>query len=285
LAETALASLPQRDSDGYITIPDANRRSCEEAIEFVANVIAVTGRCKRSISSPYPPAALVAEGPAEHQFLGESTGLRLAPISKQGPKPIITIDEPLVNALGDRPEGLSLMAEALCHETALGEYRDLVRVLELAFALPVKCLEKKLPSYLAGSGLGYHRPEITTWVSLRDGASHADKQKTNSIVLEADVRPIVMRMEQAVMDVLFNKKDWHHKSTDRRHLLRPNVATTSTSGSLRLVRGTDATFTIQTFDEFGAYPYFTYNLLLPQTEWWWKPLKAPLSSGTLELTD
>ena len=253
-AEMSLSGLPPRDSEGYITIPDVSRRSCEAAIEFVSNLIAVTGRCKRSISSPAPPAALVAEGPAEQQFLAESTGLRLAPISQQGAKPNITINEDLIAALGDRLEGLSLMAEAISHSQAMGEYRDLVRVFELAFSLPVTQLEKKLATFLAGACHGYHRSEIAKWVSLRNPASHANKQKSKFIVLEADVRPIILRMEQAAMDVLFNKKDWHQKSTDRRELLRPNLATTSEAGNFRLVRGQDAQFIIQCFDENWCVP-------------------------------
>ena len=69
------------------------------------------------------PACSIGSGRAgQQQFLAESTGLRLtSPISQQGAKPNITINEDLIAALGDRLEGLSLMAEAISHSQAMGD--------------------------------------------------------------------------------------------------------------------------------------------------------------------
>ncbi len=52
-AETRI-SLPEIGEDGFVIIPDAERRQLEFALETVVNTFAVFGYCKRTLSSASP---------------------------------------------------------------------------------------------------------------------------------------------------------------------------------------------------------------------------------------
>ena len=66
--------------------------------------------------------------------------------------------------------------------------------------------------------MGYTKSEIDKWVTLRDPLSHADKKSSATILLEADVTPIIWRVRQAAYDVLLNKKIWCDRNSERRNI-------------------------------------------------------------------
>ena len=189
LLVAALTPVPKPEiSDGALIVPTQARRKCEAEIEFAANVIAVHSRCRRSIKSVVPAAAFEAESEEEYQFLQSATnGIDLTPIvTGHYPHPHLG-EIGVISQLGDRKEGLALLAEGINHSLASGKYREYLRLFENAFCLsPCPKLAKKLVQFL-NPEMGYSRHEVNTWLTLRDGISHADKKRASQVVLESDV--------------------------------------------------------------------------------------------------
>ena len=275
IAEMELASGVLIDADGYILVPQEPRRACENAIESLANTIAVFNRCARQISSATPWVALCDLQDAERSTLNASKGFRGPQGTVAAHSTLDLTDPKLVGALADRISGVALLAEALATKHSVARYRELIRFLEHAFARPLNQLEKKLSQFLVSGDLGYTRPEVQDWVAPRHGAIHGDQQQPEDLVMERDVRRFLPRMEQAAYDVLFNKAVWHNASQTRRKTLRHYAATTSTDTSaIRLTQGHDFAMHAQVLDPFDAYPLNLEGILNPSPrDWWYQPSK------------
>jgi len=257
-------------SDGLITIPDAPRRELEFALETICNTIAVLGRCKRHIASATPSAALIPDDSRELAMLQGSEGIRSQQLSVASFSSIDQLDSDLMNHLKDRLPAVALLAEAQGHSLAAGRFHEYVRLFESAFALPFSQLTKKLRQVL-NPVYGYTSEEIDEWRSLRHPMTHADGKKTSEILLDSDVRRYTQRMEQAAYDVLFNKRLWFDRSTDRREVWAPVAATTSQHGGGIIRQGSEPRLEFQIFDEFGVYPKDLNGILTdPPQEWWCK---------------
>ncbi len=271
-AETCLNELPPRTANGCVSVPVEERRRLEAVIETTAATIAVSARCYHSISSACPSVAFVTENDDDRTYLDGSAGLDAGPKMRPGLSYEIEMSSQMIKELTDREEGIALLAEAFAHDRALGRYRELMRFFELAFALASIDLPKKLSQFLSGLPFGFTRGEVTSWCSVRHGAIHGDLKITPNLILEADVRPIVRRMEQAAMDVLFNKRTWHDKSRERRLLWAPIGGDTSPDGDMVILQGAAPTLTCQLFDAFYAYPLdLNANLTSVPQEWWCIP--------------
>jgi hypothetical protein len=158
----------------------------------------------------------------------------------------------------------------MSNKHVVGRFREFLRFFELAFAREISQIEKKLTQFLKGAELGYTREEVKTWLALRDGATHGDLKKAQTLIMEPDVRPFMPRIEQAAYDVLFNKSEWHSHSSERRETLRHTVATTDMDSSLQITQGRAANLELQITDPFGAFPMDLGAILTsPPEGWWW----------------
>lgn len=253
-AKIALRYRPKLTASKNVVIPERERKELEAEIESIANLIAVTERTKRSISSPMPPVALMADDEASRDFLEKAEGFLRKPCDQASfrvPDRIDILEK--LDLLSDRLDGISLIAESLSHNHATGKFHEYVRVFERAFRLPAKRLIEPLSVFLGTSNLGYTKAEITNWLrEIRDSATHADEKR--NFVTESDVRPIVSRMEQAVYDVVFNKEGWRTPSTTRRNLLAWPAGTQSSSGGIFSTQGLEGSLEIHLLDEFCAFP-------------------------------
>jgi len=268
-----LRSYPEITEDHRIVVPENERKAAELAIEAIADLISVAGRCKRSICSPAPTIILQAVNEEEKEWLERSKGMISNRGSINDTHFNIKITPEVLEALNDRIDGVTLLAEALACQHATGRYREFIRFFERAFKLPINQLEKKLTQFLSGAGLGYGRDEVTKWIKLRDAATHADGKKTKHLVLESQVKFIVPRMEQAAYDVLFNKKNWKDSSQIRKNVWQPSYATISDK-DIRLIDGSNICFKSITFDEFKAYPKdLSFSLPVQADDLWskWAP--------------
>jgi len=164
-------------------------------LEETAAIIAVSAQCHHSISSAHPPVALVPENATDRAFLDNCKGLDASIQVRTGIRCQIEMTPEILAA-----DGLSLIAEAFAHDRALGRYRELMRFFESAFALPSRSLSRKLAQFLSTAPFGYTAEEVRSWCQLRDDSVHGDLKITSKIVLEADVRAITNRIEQAAPD-------------------------------------------------------------------------------------
>ena len=254
-----------------IRLPVTPRREAEDAIEAAADTIAVSVGLRRSISSPNPYVGLIPETTAELDWMNATPGFSPLPLRQVASAR--TLDKPLAvlgPLLEDRRDGIGLMAEALAHTHATGQFHDLMRVFERAFALAPGALLDPLSNFLRGARLGYSRREIHKWLELRGPATHADRRPV--VLSEPDLRAPVLRMEQAAYDVLINKEAWRDRSPRRRNRWRPTTGTRTSSGAVWIEQGSGhgEALRAQLLDGFGVYPMNLEAGLgrLPDGVWW-----------------
>lgn len=258
------------DPDGYVVVPETERKECEDAIEKLANRLSVFGRTRRSISSISPCVAFSEPSNKELVILNASNGFGRSQKSNVSTSFTIDIsDYRYHDALADRPVGVALLAETFSTSHAVAKYREYVRFFENAFARPFSQIEKILFQFLEGANLGYARDEIHDWIEPRDGATHADMRKSKILVFEPEIRPMIGRIEQAAYDVLFNKEHWHDPSRSRRTVLRHLAATDGRLGDLKVVQGAAPTIQFQVMDSFGVYPLNLAGGLTQAPGGWW----------------
>jgi hypothetical protein len=281
-ATMSLRRRPVRPDDGLVKVPAGPRRELERLIESAANVLSVAERRGRQIGSSNPCVALIPEKPSDVAWLEGAVGFRLEP----GGLPDIDykIDLSLFETLGDRMDGVALVAEALAHGYSTGKLVEYVRFFECAFGLHRRKLVDALASFLRGSRLGYSRREVEEWiVRLRNPAVHGTMPR---VVFEADVRPVISRVEQAAYDVLFNKVLWGSASVNRRSLLSPPTGLSRKGVFVK--KAATAALKYQLLDDFAVYPL---DLGLPRIQvpaTWWSPAaksRVQQMSGVLEIAE
>jgi hypothetical protein len=80
-AGVPLRYRPKVTGDGRIRVPDRERERAEDALRTAANLISISDRSKRSISSPSPPVAFEASSPtgARTRYCSQTTHSRSSP--------------------------------------------------------------------------------------------------------------------------------------------------------------------------------------------------------------
>ena len=252
-ATISLSEFPKTDEKGKLLIDDRIRRKCEHGICMLANLLSVFNACSKSIYSPYPCVAVEYENENEMAYLQSSSGFFVIERRDNGAYMPIEFKPEYVSQLTDRLDGVTLLSEHYSSSES-GKYRELVRYFELAFKMAFVQIEKKLFQFLRGSTYGYTRHEIKEWIGLRHSSFHADQKKSLEISITSDVQSYLMRMEQAAIDVLFNKKHWRSSSSLRRDIWRPTAWSTSKHGELTVVKDTKLSMLFRVYDEFGIFP-------------------------------
>lgn len=263
-ARQELHSWPVRTPDGTILVPKDVRNRLEEWLEYAANLVAVGDTVGRQISSPSVSVAFSAKTPEAEQWLADSTGYKAQEsksINSGGAMRVSVVPE-ILGQLGDRLDGISLLSEALSQNTALGKFRDLIRVFERAYRTPIGKLAQPLLDFL-DKNYGYTKNEINVWLEMRDRAMHADVKPGNKIAYEKDIFPLIGRLQQAAYDVLINKKDWQQNDTGRTNRWKPDYGTTDNKGGLFITQGRGANISIGILDGFGSYPLHLGGVIDP----------------------
>jgi hypothetical protein len=199
---------------------------------------------------------------------------------------VIKPDAALLQGLGDRLDGLQALATLLSQTHPLGRYREAVRFFEMAFARPITALDKKLAQFLTSGRLGYTRQEVVRWIEPRHGSVHGDRTPAPQLVWDADVAQFMDRIEQAVYDALFNKKDWRNPSHARRDLWRPVSGTADPNNGVFVTQGHGGVMSVQLLDGFGAYPHdLSANLMSRPPDWWchFPDFVRPVADGELSV--
>lgn len=253
IAKIALSELPVKDKENKLIIDSDIRKRCEFGITMLANLLSVFNACSKAVYSPSPCAVLEFESDVENQYLQSSAGIFVEEKRDNGAFQPIEFKPELVSQLMDRLDGVTLLSEHYCSSEA-GKYKELVRYFELAFKLPFVQIEKKLYQFLKPAPFGYSREEIKKWISFRHASFHADHKKSREISITSDVQSYLMRMEQAAIDVLFNKTHWRSSSSLRRDTWRPEAWSTSKEGEMTALKNTKLSLLFRVYDEFGVYP-------------------------------
>jgi hypothetical protein len=280
-----IASLPvtvSLESDGSIEIPDEPRKLAEATLETAVRLMAIDRQEPHSLSSPLPFLGFASEDPS---VLEQLDGVEV----KNG---VINVRPNARNALGlfdgidprllmDRLDGVALLAEALNSSTALGRYMQLIRLLERAFKVGPSGITAPLAEFLKPSPFDIDLAEVETWTAARALSAHADRRE--EFYLDADVRPIVDRMQQAGYEVLLNKKDWRNSSSERREVWRPTAGSQGTGPNLFVKHDVGAAISFQFTDGYESYPLVPagpMDEVLPRAAW----LVGDKDSGRLKIS-
>jgi hypothetical protein len=274
-ASSALEHRPKRTAAGLVVVPDDARRRCEQAIEATADLVSISRRCRRNLASPFQWIAFEATSDEAREWLAESVGIheldRVVAIRSVSSE--VPLDETIIDGLRDRSDGAMLCAEALAQPDVTGQFRDFFRVFERAFRRSGRLLPEPLAAFL-DPRYEYRTKEIERWVQVRDGLTHADVR--SRVILEADVRPVVARVQQAVYDVLFNKLKWRDASTERRELWSP-AGWSDGSGVIVVKQYSEGRLEATLLDQFGAYPTDLLGVIERLPTKWWAPRVEPRS--------
>jgi hypothetical protein len=279
-ASQQLDYRPKVTADNEVVVPEKQRVAAENAIEVTANLVAVSQGCRRAISSPWPPVVFVATGDDGQSWLDSKDGLRHARLMRRvSAASVLDFDASVLNQLQDRLDGVELLVEAFGHSHATGRFHDLVRVFERGFKRPPNRLAAPVFAFLDPL-FGYASQEVRDWFETqRDAATHADQRSEFSV--EADLRPLVDRMEQAAIDVVFNKERWRDDSTSRRSVWTPRAGTSGADGVIFLTQHDPVPPPMkgELLDEFGRFQMNLSAVITPVPAEWW-PTEHPRSSKT-----
>lgn len=268
-AEVPLDCTPEANLDGVVTISTEVARRSENAIERLADLMAIATFSTRSITSPVPPAGFSGVTAAEKAWLAgcrlshPAQHIRLVPLA-------MSITDPALLQLDDRWDGVELFAEALASNHETGRFREFARFFERAFRAQPTELVHPLATFLAYyNRLDYTSDEIERWHQLRNQATHANRPG-RGYVLSRDVRPTVMRVEFAACDVLFNKLNWNSPDTSRRDSWQPAGGVLPDERHVIIRVGASLTVDANgLLDGFGTYPYDRQRKVFHWPEDWW----------------
>jgi hypothetical protein len=277
ICAASLFERPTINEDGLVIVPEGPLKQAEEVIENWANLVAVSERCKRSISSPTPSVAFLPEDEEARRWLDSTNGILRSRDSGIASIRGFSIDpDTTLELASDRQDGVALLAEALAHDHPTGMFHELLRVFERAFRRTSSQLIAPLAKFLAAADMGYSVGEVKRWATeLRHPATHADEKAT--FVLESDIRPVIPRMLQAAYDVLCNKARWRSPSTERREIWHPPGGIGGEPFTLFKVPESVVEMELQWFDEVGSYPRnlnVDIGQVLPPEMWWEWPSES-----------
>lgn len=288
-AEVPMESRPNLDSDGKIDVGENIVRRSEQAIELFADLAAVATFSTRIITSPVPAAGFSDVSPADRQWLATCSGFRRSFQHIPFIPTMISITDPALSTLDDRRSGVSLLAEALANTHKTGRFREIARFFEDAFAAEPKKLVEPLSDFLRYyDQLQYTPDEIKTWHQLRHRATHADRPNNPNKrpALARDVRPVLMRVELAAYDVLFNKLNWNKPDSVRRDVWAPAGGVLRDERHVVLRVRTATRMEKIILDGFGAYPYdFSAKLKSSREDWWLETGQGPIVQINVETVE
>jgi hypothetical protein len=283
-ADMDLSQRPSITHDGLIHVPHMERRQLEQSIERFANLVAVARRVKRQIFSALPEAALRDLNEQDRDWLKSVSGFAITGTHRISVDSSMQLADLPIAALTDRPDGVTLLAEALSSDHETGQFRELCRVLERAFACGPHDLIDPVTSFLQHfTALDYQRDEVEHWLDdLRHVATHADRRERFAVA--ADVAPALGRLQQAAYDVLLNKANWRSHDSKRRDVWMPVNGVLRDNGAVQLDTHTGYV-AAEVLDAFGVYPSGRdYRVTVPD-DWYTVFPERVQDSGQLTIVE
>lgn len=218
-AEITLNEKPLINEKNEIIIPNHESGELSRSFKIYSNLISVANNCSVTLSGPTPSIGFIYESEEEKQFLDSTEGFKessIAIINFSG----IFFEAIYQDQLLDRIEGVAFLATANTQSDNVARFHEFIRLFERAFAASTLELARLLYKFISSvNGLEYTFDEIRDWmVSMRHGATHADSR--DNFIFSNDLNSDIERIKQLAYFVLFNKKEWHSKNTERRVLLK-----------------------------------------------------------------
>jgi hypothetical protein len=236
--------------------PETERLLAERAIEQFADTLGVAHGSPRRLWSPAGFAvAFKLENAIDYAWAQALDGVDGAGLGRMRARFNPHLPPSLTSLLDDRPDGVSLLAEAWSQEHDVGRFRELVRFFERAFSCSAERLVALLATFLSGQPRHeFAKSEIKHWiVKLRGAAVHADRG--HGFVREREIAWVTDRMLLAAYDVLLNKVRWNHRDVGRRAAWAPDFGPAGVTGDAMFAQsGLTMNVGAQFFDQYGAFP-------------------------------
>ncbi len=218
-AEIKLKDRPKVTSKNEIIIPEQESGELFGTHKIYSNLISVANNCEVRITGPTPGRGFIYESEDEKKFLDSTKGFD-ATLGLGINFPGIFFEEVYKDQLLDRIEGVAFLATANAQTDNVARFHEYIRLFERAFAASTSELAKLLHEFISPEEkFDYTFDEIRDWmVHTRHGATHADSR--DNFVFSPDLNKDIERIKQLAYFVLFNKKNWHDQSIERRDLLK-----------------------------------------------------------------
>lgn len=250
--ETPAGPLTLNDGS-QVVIPEEPRKQSESAIREYADLLSVTYQARRLITSPVPCVAIRPSTQEERALLAHAKGIAATSPRSSVPRMIGDPSEIEAQLLKERWDGVALLADALSQEDPLGKIAAFFRFFERAFKSEPKRWAILLSEFLSSGDprLEFSRGEVESWRELRHIVVHADERE--EFARPYDAEQVIVRVEYAAFDVLFNKAAWRRASAERRKGITLAAGPSRDAEQILLFRR-DAGIAATWLDPFGAFP-------------------------------
>ena len=261
-----------------IKIHDDIINKVNKNIEDVINLISLSQNTGNNISSPRPSIFLESENLDDTAILRKVKKLsfdKMINIARQNIEHTFDLGFCL-NNFNDRLDGVKIYSEANSTKSSSGKFREYIRLFEKGFKSSNSGLIKPLADFLSGyTKLNYDKSEIENWINMRNKSVHANCK--DGFLIERDIISLIPRLEQAAIDILFNKSNWGDRSINRRNLFKFKKGIKDSKNTLFAQPSSNENLSFMYFDESKT---FLVNLkanfeqkMIPKNWWYQKEQK------------
>jgi len=244
---------PLVESQGN-AIPDQDAiDAINSALNVFLSLMQVGTRAEYRINALLPLLTINLDDPARYlDFDGMSLDIPSLPTRTEGLPMFEPLDPEITSALGDRLDGLTLLAEALSADAPMTRYFGLIRFFERAFRAGSGKFDREAQLVLSHAPHEFSHKEISRWFENRPRAFHTDRRE--NVLTAGAVSTFVGRMSEAAYYTFFRKKNWRSRDGETREGWTAHCGTKGSSGGMFLTRGEDVAIQTRLFDPWEAFP-------------------------------
>lgn len=224
-------------------------------LEDVINLISLSQNTGKNISSTKPSVFLESENLNDTAILQKIKRIsfnKLVNLARQNIEHTFDLDFCL-NNFNDRLDGVKIYSEANSTKTSSGKFREYIRLFEKGFKSSNSGLIKPLSDFLLSyTKLNYDKSEIENWINMRNKSIHANCK--DGFLIEREIISLIPRLEQAAIDILFNKSNWGNRSINRRNLFEFKRGIKDSNNNIFLPPLSNENLHLMFFDESKTFP-------------------------------
>lgn len=242
-------------------------------IENCINVISLSKHIGRTINSANPSIFLVHENENDYGVLSNAEKIEFDNPKLAYSNPIHKFDINFCfENLTDRFDGIRIFAEVYTAKTFSDKFREFFRLFEKAFNRSNRKLIIPMTKFLCqNSKLNYSQNEIENWVKIRNKTIHANHKE--GFLINRDLYEIMSRIEQAAIDILFNKQYWNDSSITRESKYNFEKGILNENNQVFSLPNITYDISIMAFDETHTFPMSYSGGFKPENipnEWWYE---------------
>lgn len=256
-------------------------------LEDVINLISLSQNTGKNISSPRPSIFLESENLNDTVILRKIKKMsfdKLINLARQNIEHTFDLDFCLKN-FNDRLDGVKIYSEANSAKTSSGKFREYIRLFEKGFKSSNSGLIKPLAEFLLSyEKLNYDKSEIENWINMRNKSVHANCKE--GFLIEREIISLIPRLEQAAIDILFNKSNWGDRSINRKNLFEFKRGIKDSNNNIFLPPLSNENLQYIFFDESKTFPVnlkANFDQKMIPINWWYQKDKNYVFENAVSL--